>query len=210
MEELAGADRDIEQRDMEQEMRMQIAQEMEAEINALRDAEAQATQERNQHRAVVEDLSRQVAELEAKRRQENESRDELRAEGRQYRDEVKTLQRDLEDEQERFERKLREKEQANVRLAADLDSARDRLNQRDSDLQELQRALRSLEDDRRKIGHEHSSNRHSLELEIDRVRRDLATTEDDLQKATEEIDRMAALLQSRESEIEDLVSADCD
>jgi septal ring factor EnvC (AmiA/AmiB activator) len=54
---------------------------------------------------------------------------------------------------------------------------------RDKDLASVQAALRGLEDDRKKLGDEHTSDRFSLELEIERVKRDLEQCEDELDRA---------------------------
>jgi chromosome segregation ATPase len=58
---------------------------------------------------------------------------------------------------------------------------------RDRDLASVQSALRSLEDERRKLGDDHTSDRFSLELEIERVKRDLEQCEDELDRAKEDL-----------------------
>lgn len=64
--------------------------------------------------------------------------------------------------------------------------------QRDQDLASVQNALRSLEDERRKIGDEHTSDRFSLELEMERAKRDLASAEDELEQARKDLSRRDA------------------
>jgi hypothetical protein len=44
-----------------------------------------------------------------------------------------------------------------------------------------------LEDERRKLGDEHTSDRFSLELEIERVKRDLINAEDQLDQARRDL-----------------------
>jgi hypothetical protein len=73
------------------------------------------------------------------------------------------------------------------------------------DVQELQSALRSLEDDRRKIGDEHTSDRFGLELEIERVKRDLARSDEEAIEAAESLRRLENLLGERDAEIASLV-----
>lgn len=50
------------------------------------------------------------------------------------------------------------------------------------------------------IGDEHTSDRFSLELEIDRLKRDLARCEDDLDAARDDLERREK--QSRQQEVE--------
>jgi hypothetical protein len=58
---------------------------------------------------------------------------------------------------------------------------------RDQDLASVQSALRNLEDERRKLGDEHTFDRFSLELEIERVKRDLIHAEDQLEQARRDL-----------------------
>lgn len=61
--------------------------------------------------------------------------------------------------------------------------------ERDRDLASVQKALRGLEDEQQKLGNEHTSDRFSLELEIDRVKRDLLRAEGDLDQARKDLTR---------------------
>lgn len=72
--------------------------------------------------------------------------------------------------------------------------------QRDRDLLSVQNALRSLEDDRRKLGDAHSSDRFSIELEMERVKRDLAAAEDEIERARGEVDLREEALRQRDLE----------
>jgi len=74
-----------------------------------------------------------------------------------------------------------------ARLQSEVESARERVSLRDRDLASVQSALRSLEDERRKLGDEHTSDRFSLELEIERVKRDLIHAEDQLDQARRDL-----------------------
>ena len=90
--------------------------------------------------------------------------------------------------------------QINVRLQADLERARDRLTERDRDLLSVQGALQSLEDERRKLGDEQTSDRSSLELEMNRVKRDLTAAKDELKRARGEVDGSEEKLRQRDLE----------
>jgi len=95
--------------------------------------------------------------------------------------------------------------QINARLQTELEAARDRVAQRDRDLLSVQTALRSLETERRKLGVEHTSDRFSLELEMERVKRDLAAAEDELDRARGEVDAREETLRQRDLERAQLV-----
>lgn len=108
-------------------------------------------------------------------------------------------------EAEHHERVLLSRDQVNERLAAELEAARDRVAMRDRDLVSVQNALRSLEDERRKLGDELSSDQRSMELEIERLRRDLARCEDDLDRAREELRERESTLSKRDMQLADLM-----
>ncbi len=95
--------------------------------------------------------------------------------------------------------------QVNARLQTELEAARDRVAVRDRDLLSVQNALRSLEDERRKLGDEHTSDRYSLELEMDRVKRDLMVVEDELDRARADVDAREETLRQRDLERAQLV-----
>ena len=90
-------------------------------------------------------------------------------------------------------------------MQSELEAARDRVAQRDRDLSSVQNGLRTLEDERRKLGDEHTSDRFSLELELDRVKRDLAAAEGELDRAKGEVDASEKSSRQRELERSQLV-----
>ncbi|KAL1412952.1 hypothetical protein Q8F55_000701 [Vanrija albida] len=108
-------------------------------------------------------------------------------------------------EQEHHRRQLASRDQVNERLTAELEAARDRVAMRDRDLVSVQNALRDVEDQRRKLGDEHSSDQHALELELERLRRDLAQCEDDLDRARDELREREQALSDRDMEVADLM-----
>jgi septal ring factor EnvC (AmiA/AmiB activator) len=66
-------------------------------------------------------------------------------------------------------------------------SVRTLLEQQESDLAAVQTALRDLESEKRKLGESHTTDRFSLELELDRLKRDLARCEDELARARDDL-----------------------
>jgi DNA repair exonuclease SbcCD ATPase subunit len=84
-------------------------------------------------------------------------------------------------------RTLDAKESALQSALADLARTQALLGARDSDLAAVQAALQTLEGESRRAGETHSSARFSLELEVDRVKRDLERVEAELARARTEL-----------------------
>ncbi|KAJ7318089.1 hypothetical protein DFH08DRAFT_789896 [Mycena albidolilacea] len=84
-------------------------------------------------------------------------------------------------------RTLDAKESALQSALADLARTQALLGQRDSDLAAVQAALQTLEGESRRAGETHSSARFSLELEVDRFKRDLERVEAELARARAEL-----------------------
>lgn len=96
--------------------------------------------------------------------------------------------------------------QSNVRLSHEIEAVRERISERDRDVRDLQNALKGLESDKRRIGDDHLDDRRSLELEIDRVKRDLVRSQDDLEHAQQEIDRLETSLSQQRADLSEMVS----
>lgn len=92
-------------------------------------------------------------------------------------------------ELERLERELEDKETHLMRVRREVEDARERVAMRDKDLSKVQNMLRGLEDERRKFGDEATSDKFGLELEMERVRRDLQGAENDLEEAREALEK---------------------
>ncbi|KAJ6475803.1 hypothetical protein C8R47DRAFT_669678 [Mycena vitilis] len=84
-------------------------------------------------------------------------------------------------------RTLDAKESALQSALADLARTQALLGARDADLAAVQTALQTLEGESRRAGETHSSARFSLELEVDRVKRDLERVEAELARARTEL-----------------------
>ncbi|KAJ9103921.1 hypothetical protein QFC21_002384 [Naganishia friedmannii] len=213
IEELQEADREVRESDLTRD----AVNGFEDEIKVLRDAEEHALHERDSHRRTVDELSRQLAGVEAERRTEMEQNRKLIAEKtqlveaarhseKQHNSDIEQFQHEMEHEVERWKRMIGEKEQSNVRMSQELEAMRDRLAQRDEDVRDLQDALNNLENARRRLGDERSIDQYSSQLEIDRVRRDLASSEDQLNRALEDIQDLEATLSDKQAELADLIA----
>lgn len=80
------------------------------------------------------------------------------------------------------------------------------LAEREADVAKLQDTLNDLENQSRKLGESHSTDRFALELETERLRRDLARAEEDLEKARRELNSREEKARERESMLDKLVS----
>ncbi|SNX84315.1 related to Myosin heavy chain [Melanopsichium pennsylvanicum] len=143
-------------------------------------------------RARLEDLN---AKLDAK---VSDVVEDLKAEERALDDAHAEWGRKLEETEERMSRMAREKDEAIDALEKELNTMEDDLATRKADVQTLQDALRAKENESFRMGQSSANDRYSLELEIDRLKRDLSRCEDDLARARKEVDRKDDALRQKE------------
>ncbi|KAE8538720.1 hypothetical protein D1P53_005083 [Cryptococcus gattii VGV] len=200
--DLIDANREIENlghRVYELEEALEDHRAREADLNTdLRSAD----EEFENAKAHYEDL---ISVLKEARRKIQEEKEEaitrLGQEKEERRSDRESIRRELGTENSRLRQALSEKEVQASRLQSELDAARERLSLRDRDLSEVERKLHDLEDERRKLGDEHTSNRFGLELEIDRVKRDLQRCEDELGIAKRELEKKNENLRDQDMEL---------
>lgn len=150
---------------------------MKADLDEATHLYESATQDLASHRQRSEDLAHHVSDLVAEIQKEREAREHLESE-------VDKIDREHDAELRRSERALEAKESALNAALNDLERTRSLLGQRDADLMQLQKAF---EDESRKLGESHTTARFSLELEVDRMKRDLERLEDELTRARKEL-----------------------
>ena len=155
------------------------------------------------HRERQEELGRHAENLAAEVQAEREGREQLE-------NELDSLERHREDDTRRHQRTLEEKD-AELRSALDNVSRQKAiLTERDADLAGLQAALKSLEVETRRAGESHTSDKFSLELELDRHKRDVARMEDDLNRVRADLADREAQTRDREGQIDRLHTANRD
>ncbi|GAK64488.1 uncharacterized protein PAN0_005d2702 [Moesziomyces antarcticus] len=165
------------------------------ELEAMReeaDTYAREVEQLTAERARLEDLN---AKLDAK---VSDVVEDLKAEERALDDAHAEWERKLEEVEERMARVVRDKDDAIVSLENELNQMEDDLATRKADVQTLQDALRTKENESFRIGQSSANDKYSLELEIDRLKRDLARCEDDLARARKELDRKDDVLRHKE------------
>ncbi|RPD64285.1 hypothetical protein L226DRAFT_505884 [Lentinus tigrinus ALCF2SS1-7] len=140
-----------------------------------RDAEAQ------EHRARKEELAQHIEKVVQELQRERAVREGLEAD-------LDKTEKDHEDALRRERRALEAKDSALQSALNDLSRSQSLLTQREADLAAVQAALQTLEADNKKLGESHTTARFSLQLEVDRLRRDVERLEDELARARKELD----------------------
>ncbi|CAD6896149.1 unnamed protein product, partial [Tilletia laevis] len=87
-------------------------------------------------------------------------------------------------------------------IQAELDSAKSALLSSRADVEKLQAALRETETEHSRAGLHNANDKHSLELELDRVKRDLGTCEGDLERVRRELGRKEEVLGERDQALD--------
>ncbi|GJJ11520.1 hypothetical protein Clacol_005753 [Clathrus columnatus] len=155
------------------------------------------------HRAREEELGRHAEALAAELNSDREVREQLE-------NEMDSLERQQEDEQRQHRRALEEK-QAELKTALDdISRLKTLLAERDADYTTLQNALKNLEAENKRVGESHTTDRFSLELELDRLKRDLSRAEDDLSRVRAELAAREVSYREREAQLDKLHSMNRD
>ncbi|CCM00141.1 uncharacterized protein FIBRA_02168 [Fibroporia radiculosa] len=138
-------------------------------------------QEVSTHRSRSEELAQHVENLVEEIKRERASRERLEAD-------LDKAEQDHDAAIRREQRSLEAKESALQSALNDLARTETLLSQREVDLAAVQAALQTLEAESKKLGESHTTARFSLQLEVDRMKRDLERLEDELRRARKELD----------------------
>lgn len=140
-----------------------------------RDAEAQ------EHRLRKEELAQHIEKVVQELQRERSIRERLE-------EDLDKAEKDHDDAMRQEQRALEAKDSALQSALNDLARTQSLLTQREADLIAVQTALQTLEADNKKLGESHTTARFSLQLEVDRLRRDVERLEDELTRARKELD----------------------
>ena len=125
-------------------------------------------------------MARHVEDLVAEVKHEREGRERLEQE-------LLKVEKEY-DSQLRHERRNLEIKESALQSALDnLAKNETLLGQRQSDIKAVQDALRAKEEESKKLGDSHTTAKFSLQLEVDRLQRDIQTLEDALARARQDI-----------------------
>ncbi|KAH9923702.1 uncharacterized protein BXZ73DRAFT_50841 [Epithele typhae] len=154
---------------------------LKADLEELTDLYNQRDAEVQEHRDRKEDLARHIEKVVEELQRERELRGGLEAD-------LDKADQEHEDAIRRERRSLEAKESALQSALNDLSRTQSLLTQREADLAAVQTALQTLEADNKKLGESHTNARFSLQLEVDRLRRDVERLEDELVRARKDLD----------------------
>jgi chromosome segregation ATPase len=155
------------------------------------------SQDIHAHRSRQEELAGHIEDLVEEVQRERQARQ--RAES-----DLGETQRLHEAELRREQRSLEAKEAGHQNALNDLARAQSLLSQRESDLNAVQSALQTLEAESKRAGETHTTARFSLQLEVDRLKRDLERLEDELARARKEIEERESKNRERDTTLDDM------
>ncbi|KAH9483481.1 Spindle pole body protein pcp1 [Psilocybe cubensis] len=155
------------------------------------------SQEIHAHRTRQEELAQHIEDLVDEVQRERTARE--RAEG-----DLEAADKEHDAAMRREKRVLEAKESALQSALNDLARTQSLLSQREADLQAVQSALQALEAESKRLGETHTTTRFSLQLETDRLKRDLERLEDELTRARKELDDREAKNRDRDSVVDRL------
>ncbi|KIM80005.1 hypothetical protein PILCRDRAFT_9893, partial [Piloderma croceum F 1598] len=166
-------------------------------LQEMTDLYEQCSQDILVHRCRREELARHVEDLVAEVRREREARE--RAESN-----LTNADREHDAELRKGRRALEAKESSLQSALNDLARTQSLLTQRESDLGAVQSSLQGIESESKRLGETHTTAGFSLQLEVDRLKRDLERLEDDLSRARKKIDDKETKNREREGAIDKL------
>lgn len=155
------------------------------------------SQEIHAHRERQEELAQHVEQLVDEVQKERTARERVEAD-------LEVVEKEHDASIRREKRTLETKESALQSALNDLTRTQSLLSQREKDLQAVQTALQTLETESKRLGETHTTARFSLQLEADRLKRDLERVEDELARARKELDDKDARNRERDSMLDKL------
>ncbi|KAG7447276.1 uncharacterized protein BT62DRAFT_931123 [Guyanagaster necrorhizus] len=191
------ADRLREDDDAERDRLEAIQTALKEKLSQVKAQYETCSQEIHAHRARQEELAQHVEELVEEVECEREARE--RSENV-----LEEVEKKCETDLRRERRALEAKESALQSALNDLSRAQSLLSQRETDLQAVQVALQMLESESKRAGETHTTAQFSLQLEVDRLKRDLERVEDELARARKELSERESKSRDRDSDLDKL------
>lgn len=170
---------------------------LKSQLQQVKEAYEVASQEIDESRAKQEELAQHIEELVRSLESERKSREKAEVA-------LASAERGHELELRRERRAVEAKESALKNAIADHERALSLLSQREGDLAAVQNVLKSLEQESKKLGESHTTVRFSLQLEAEKVTRDLERANEDLARARKELEERETKFREREGMIDKL------
>ncbi|KIK25320.1 hypothetical protein PISMIDRAFT_642324 [Pisolithus microcarpus 441] len=149
------------------------------------------------HRSRQEELAQHVEDLVTELNSERTERERIEQA-------LLKAEKDLDSELRRERRTLESKEAALRDALDELAKTKTMLEQRGQDLKAVQDALTVNEEASKRLGESHTTAKFSLQLEVDRLRRDVQTLEDALTRARQDIAEREGTTRERDATIDKL------
>ena len=155
------------------------------------------SQEIHAHRQRQEELAQHVEHLVEEVQRERSSRERVEAD-------LEAAAKEHDAAIRREKRTLESKESALKSALNNFTRTQSLLSQREKDLEAVQTALQTLETESKRIGETHTTTQFSLQLESDRLKRDVERLEDELSRARKDLDDKDARTRERDSMLDKL------
>ncbi|KAF7974233.1 hypothetical protein HWV62_13114 [Athelia sp. TMB] len=168
-----------------------------AKLQEMTEMYEQCSEEIHAHRSRQEELARHVEDLVAELNREREARERLQSD-------FNAASKDHDSELRRERRALEAKEAALQSALNEQARTQALLAQRESDMAAVQGSLQTIESESKRLGETHTTARFSLQLEVDRLKRDLERLEDELSRARKDLDDRETKSRDRDSAIDKL------
>ncbi|KIJ63400.1 hypothetical protein HYDPIDRAFT_92649 [Hydnomerulius pinastri MD-312] len=153
---------------------------LKTQLQDLQDLYDQTCQDIHAHRSRQEELARHVEDLVVEVKNEREERERIEQD-------FFKAEKEFDSELRHERRNLEFKESALQSALDNLAKTETLLEQRQSDLKAVQDALKANEEESKKLGDSHTTAKFSLQLEVDRLKRDIQNLEDALARARQDI-----------------------
>jgi chromosome segregation ATPase len=164
---------------------------LKSQLQDLQELYDQSLQDMHAHRARQEELARHIEDLVTEVKREQEARENLEHE-------LDNVEKTHESDIRRERRALEDKDSALRSALDDLSRAQSLLSQRQGDLEAVQNALRDMEQRSKELGETHTTARFSLQLEVDRLKRDVDRLEDELSRTRKDVGDREGTTRDRE------------
>ena len=149
------------------------------------------------HRSRQEELARHIEDLVGEAQRERQIREHAESD-------LEAADREHDAELRNQRRLLNDKDGALQNAKAELARVQGLLFQREGDLQAVQSSLQTLEAESKRLGETHTTARFSLQLESDRLKRDLERVENELGRARKELEEREGRGREREGALDGL------
>ena len=149
------------------------------------------------HRSRQEELARHIEDLVAEAQRERQAREQVESD-------LEAADRENDAELRSQRRLLDDKDGELQKAKTELARVQGLLSQREGDLQAVQSSLQTLEVESKKLGETHTTARFSLQLESDRLKRDLERVEEELRRARKELEEREGKAREREGALDGL------